>query len=70
MPLVHVGWPEIFALVEISGCASRSSSALATLDVDWRIASRPVLPVTFSGTRDDAGAMIVSGPGQKWRASR
>ena len=28
------------------------------------------MPVTFSGTFADAGTIIVSGPGQKWRASK
>ena len=65
MPLAQVGWPERFALVDINGCASLSSSAFATFDFDCRIAMRPVLPVTFSGTREDAGAMMVNAPGQK-----
>ena len=39
------------------------------MDRDWRTASRPVLPVTFSGTLAEAGTMMVSGPGQKRRAS-
>ena len=70
MPLRQVGWPEMFALVAISGWSSRSSSACAIAERDCRSASRPVLPVTFSGTLADAGTMMVSGPGQKWRASR
>ena len=53
------------ALVEISGCESLSRSAFATLEHDCRIPRRPVLPVTFRGTREEAGAMMVSGPGQK-----
>ncbi len=32
------------------------------------MANRPVLPVTLSGTFADDGTIIVSGPGQKWRA--
>ena len=43
-------------------------SMSATLDRAWRRASRPVLPVTFSGTFAEAGTMTVSGPGQKRRA--
>jgi hypothetical protein len=70
IPLVQVGCPDKLALVAIKGCASRSSNALATLECDCRSASRPVLPVTFKGTREDAGAMMVSGPGQNFRASK
>jgi hypothetical protein len=33
-----------------------------------RSASRPVLRVTFNGTRADAGTMMVSAPGQNRRA--
>src|SRR5262249_17275994 len=68
IPAQQVGLPEILALVETSGCVSLSSNALATREVDCRIASLPVFPVTFSGTRDDPGTMIVNGPGQNLRA--
>ena len=67
MPTLMVGWPEILALVEISGCPRRSTRAFTTFERDWRMASRPVLPVTLSGTLAAAGTMMVSGPGQKWR---
>ncbi len=70
MPLVHVGWPEMFALVAINGCDNRSINAIATFERDCLIARRPVFPVTLSGTRDEAGAMMVSGPGQNFRAKR
>jgi len=58
------------ALVETSGWPIFSSSAWATFERDWRSASRPVLPVTRSGTLAEAGTITVSGPGQKRRASR
>ena len=58
----------MLALVEISGWFSAAISALAIFERGCRSARRPVLPVTFSGTRADAGTMMVSGPGQKRRA--
>src|ERR1017187_4752121 len=70
MPLRHVGWPEMLALVEISGSFNRSMSKLRIFERDWRSAMRPVLPVTFRGIFAEAGTMMVSGPGQKRRASR
>ena len=70
MPLRQVGRPEMFALVAISGWLSIATSWLAIFERECRSASRPVLPVTFSGTLAEAGTMMVSGPGQKRRASR
>src|SRR5207247_7530847 len=64
IPERQVGWPEILALVEISGWLSFATSALATAERDCRTASLPVLPVTRSGTLGDAGTIMVSGPGQ------
>jgi hypothetical protein len=54
MPLRQVGDPEMFALVEISGWFKAAIRAFAILLRGCRTASRPVLPVTFSGTRADA----------------
>ena len=68
IPLERVGWPEMFALVAISACPICSIIAVKVFELGWRMASRPVLPVTFSGTLAAAGTIIVSGPGQKWRA--
>src|SRR5690348_8265873 len=68
IPLRQVGWPEMLALVEISGWLSIVTRSLAILQRAWRSASRPVLPVTLSGTLAEAGTMMVSGPGQKRRA--
>ena len=71
MPLRQVGWPEMLALVEISGWFSSVDQLdWRPRERDWRSASRPVLPVTFSGILAEAGTMMVSGPGQKRRASR
>src|ERR1035438_1437004 len=67
MPLRQVGLPERLALVAISGWLSMASNWQAILERGWRRASRPVLPVTFSGTLAEAGTMMVSGPGQKRR---
>ena len=55
-------------LVAITGISSIPISRFDTSDPLWRTARRPVCPVTFSGR--DAGVMIVSGPGQKRRASK
>ena len=60
----------MFALVAIRGWERQSISAVATFEEDWRRARRPVFPVAFNGTFAEAGTIIVSGPGQKWRASR
>jgi hypothetical protein len=44
----------MFALVEISGWFKAAIRAFAILLRGCRTASRPVLPVTFNGTRADA----------------
>ena len=44
----------MLALVEIRGWFKAAIRALAILARGCRTASRPVLPVTFSGTRADA----------------
>ncbi len=43
------------------------SSDIAIWPFGWRIASRPVFPVTLRGTREEPCVMMVSGPGQKRR---
>src|SRR3974377_834539 len=67
IPLRQVGLPDTFALVAMSGWLSTLISPLAPQDRDCRGASRPVLPVTFSGILAEAGTIMVSGPGQNLR---
>lgn len=49
--LVHDGKPERLALVPVMGPPTASMIAEGTLELAQRRATRPVLPVTFSGRR-------------------
>jgi hypothetical protein len=68
-PLEHEGEPERFALVPVMGPSVCSITAQATREFGQRNATRPVLPVTFSGKRFDASTTSVIAPGQNFSAS-
>ena len=61
----------MFAEVAMSGWSSASMSLLTAAAFDCRMARRPVLPVTFNGTRAEAGTkIVVDGYQSKDRSNR
>ena len=67
--LVHSEAPLRFAEVAVIGMAAAVTTASGILALGTRSATLPVLAVTFSGKREPAFTMMVSGPGQNFRAS-
>jgi len=61
---VQLGKPERLALVPVMGAPTASMIAVGTGMLAQRRATRPVLPVTFSGRRCVASTTRVSAPGQ------
>ena len=60
------------SLAYMGSLAARPGKLLRAAGIlarDCLTASRPVLPVTFSGTFEEALTINVNGPGQKRRAS-
>ena len=51
LPFVHEGKPERFALVPVMGPPTASISEVMMRESGQRRATRPLLPVTFSGMR-------------------
>lgn len=61
---VHDGKPERFALVPVTGPPTASIRAVLIRELGHRSATRPVLPVTLSGSRCVASITRVRAPGQ------
>src|ERR1700688_185371 len=66
--LVHSEAPLRFADVAVIGIAAAVTTARGIFALGTRSATLPVLAVTLSGKREPAFTMIVSGPGQNFRA--
>src|SRR5579863_2542829 len=66
--LVHSEAPLRLADVAVIGMAAAATTASGILACGTRNATLPVLAVTLSGSRDPAFTMMVSGPGQYFRA--
>ena len=66
--LVHSEAPLRLAEVAVIGMAAAATTARGIFAFGTRKATLPVLAVTFSGRRDPAFTMMVSGPGQYLRA--
>src|SRR5271157_224581 len=67
--LVHSAAPLRFADVAVIGMAAAVTTASGIFAFGTRNATLPVFAVTFSGSRDPAFTMMVSVPGQYFRAS-
>src|SRR5580698_4323567 len=67
--LVHSDAPLRFADVAVMGIAAAVTTARGIFALGTRSATLPVLAVTFSGRREPAFTMMVSGPGQNFRAN-
>src|SRR5271170_6552586 len=67
--VVHSDSPLRLAEVAVIGIPAACTTASGILALGTRSATLPVLAVTFNGSRDAALTMMVSGPGQKRRAS-
>ena len=66
---MHSDAPLRLADVAVIGIAAAVTTASGIFAFGTRRATLPVLAVTFSGRRDPAFTMMVSGPGQYFRAS-
>src|SRR5579864_7990359 len=67
--LVHSEAPLRLAEVAVIGIAAAVTTARGILALGTRKATLPVLAVTLSGSRDPAFTIMVSGPGQNFRAN-
>src|ERR1043165_7102157 len=65
--VVHSLAPLMLAEVAVMGTPAARITSTAMREAGTRSATLPVFAVTFSGNRDDAFTMIVSGPGQYLR---
>ena len=66
--MVHSEAPLRFAEVAVIGIAAAVTTARGMLALGTRRATLPVLAVTLRGKREPALTIIVSGPGQNFRA--
>src|SRR5579859_526778 len=62
--VVHSLSPLMLAEVAVIGTPAARITSTGIREAGTRSATLPVLAVTFSGSREDAFTMIVSGPGQ------
>src|SRR5260370_27717794 len=68
--VVHSASPLTFAEVAVSGTPAALTTASGMGAAGTRSATLPVLAVTFNGSRGAARTIMVSGPGQNFRARR